>query len=88
MNVADFDYDLPPELIAQEPLEPRDASRLMVIDRQRKTLRHRKFKNILEYVDADDCLVVNNARVLPARIYGRKAKSGGKVEFLVLSEVK
>jgi len=87
MNVSDFDYHLPPELIAQEPVEPRDSSRLLVVERQTKTISHAGFKDIIKYLGAGDCLVVNNARVLPARLIGNKAGTNGKVELLLLSEV-
>lgn len=87
MDVAEFDYDLPQELIAQKPLESRDLSRLMVVDRHRKTITHKTFKDILDYLNPSDCMVINNARVLPARLHGKKTDTGGKVELLLLSEV-
>ena len=72
MKVSDFNYDLPEELIAQTPLEKRDESRLMVLDRKNKTIEHKKFKDIIDYLEPGDCLVRNNTKVLPARIYGKK----------------
>ena len=87
MKVADFDYHLPPELIAQEPLEQRDSSKLMVIDRQKQKIKHCLFSGIAEYLCPRDCLVLNDARVLPARLLGKKNGTGSKVELLLLSEV-
>ncbi len=78
-----YDYDLPAELIAQRPAEPRDASRLMVLDRRRPGLMHRTFRDIVDYLTPDDVLVLNDTRVLPARLLGRKA-TGGKAEILLL----
>jgi len=88
MNVSDFDYDLPPERIAQAPAERRDGSRLMVLDRAARTISHRQFTDLPEYLRAGDLLVVNDTRVIPARVFGRKARegTGGKVEFLLLEE--
>ena len=89
MKVAEFDYFLPPELIAQEPAARRDGARMMVLDRQKQTIAHRKFTDLPEYLRAGDYLVVNDTRVIPARFFGRKAKegTGGRVEFLLLEEV-
>ena len=77
MKVSDFDFYLPEELIAQHPLEKRDESRLMVLDRKNKTIEHKKFKDIIDYLEPGDCLVRNNTKVLPARIYGKKENAGG-----------
>ena len=87
MKTSDFYYDLPKELIAQTPVEPRDISRLMVINRKSHTLEHKHFYDIIDYLEAGDCLIVNDSRVLPARIYGRRS-TGANVEFLLLSQVK
>jgi len=87
MEVKDFEYSLPNELIAQEPLKRRDSSRLMVIDRSKNTVQHGIFTDLPDYLNPGDCLICNNARVIPARIRGKKAKTGGNVEFLLLSEV-
>ncbi|MCI8617987.1 MAG: tRNA preQ1(34) S-adenosylmethionine ribosyltransferase-isomerase QueA [Clostridia bacterium] len=86
MKVSDFNYDLPEELIAQVPLEKRDESRLMVLDRKSKTIEHKVFKDILEYLEPGDCLVRNNTKVIPARIYGKK-ETGANVEFLLLNNI-
>lgn len=80
---ADFDYDLPPERIAQTPAEPRDASRLMVVHRDSGAIEHRLFRDIVEYIGPGDVLVVNDSRVRNARLFGEKA-TGGRVEILVL----
>ena len=86
MKVTDFDYDLPKELIAQTPIEKRDESRLMVLDRSKQTIEHRKFKDIIEYLKPGDVLVRNNTKVIPARLYGRK-ETGAHVEFLLLNNI-
>ncbi len=85
MRTDDFDYSLPPELIAQTPVEPRDASRLMVVHRDGGQIEHRIFRDIGEYLRPGDLLVLNQTRVLPARLFGRKAGTGGKVELLLLN---
>ena len=85
MNVADFDYNLPEELIAQVPIKKRDESRLMVLDKQKQTIQHKTFKDITEYLNEGDCLVINETKVLPARLYGKK-DTGANVEFLLLTQ--
>lgn len=87
MKTSDFYYDLPKELIAQTPLEPRDSSRLLVLDREKQTLEHKHFYDIIDYLNEGDLLVANDSRVLPARIYGVKDETGAKVEFLLLKQV-
>lgn len=87
MRVSDFKFDLPEELIAQHPLENRDSSRLMVVDRETGEIKHEIFKNILDYLNKGDCLVLNNTRVMPARLIGEKFNSGGKIEFLLLKRI-
>lgn len=87
MNTKDFYYDLPQELIAQTPLTDRTASKLLVLDRKTKNLEHRHFFDIVEYLKPGDCLVMNNTRVIPARLYGVKEGTGGKIEFLLLKRV-
>lgn len=87
MKVSDFNYELPEELIAQFPIEKRDESRLMVLDREKKTIEHKIFKDILDYLKPGDCLVRNNTKVIPARLYGRKEDTGAKVEFLLLKQL-
>ena len=84
MMLSDFDYTLPEEAIAQEPAEPRDASRLLVMNRATGTLEHRVFREIIDYLRPDDTLVVNDTRVIPARVHAVK-ETGGKVELLLLS---
>jgi len=84
MRTSDFDYHLPPELIAQSPIEPRDSSRLMVLHRDTRFLEHRQFGDLLEYLHPGDVMVFNQSRVIPARLYGRRADTGSKVEFLLL----
>ena len=86
MKVSEFNYDLPEELIAQTPIEKRDESRLMVLDRSKQTLEHKTFKDIIDYLEPGDCLVRNNTKVIPARIYGKK-ETGAKVEFLLLNNI-
>ena len=86
MKVAEFNYELPEELIAQTPIEKRDESRLMILDRSKKTIEHKTFKNIIDYLEPGDCLVRNNTKVIPARIYGKK-ETGAKVEFLLLKNI-
>ena len=86
MKTSDFDYHLPTELIAQRPLPRRDASRLLVLHRDSGRMEHRQFTDVLGYLHAGDILVANNSRVIPARLYGRKA-SGGQVEILLLEQV-
>jgi len=87
LKVKDFYFDLPKELIAQHPLEKRDESRLMVVNRTNSTIEHRQFKNIIEYLNPGDCLVLNDTRVLPARLLGVKEGTGGKMEFLLLKRI-
>ena len=86
MNVSDFYYDLPEELIAQTPIEKRDESRLMVLNRANQTIEHKTFKDIIDYLEPGDCLVRNNTKVIPARLYGKKA-TGAKIEFLLLNRI-
>ena len=86
MKITEFDYELPENLIAQVPIEKRDESRLMVLDRKNKTIEHKIFKDIIDYLEPGDCLVRNNTKVIPARIYGKK-ETGAKVEFLLLNNI-
>lgn len=85
MNKSDFYYDLPTELIAQHPVEPRDTSRLMVVDKESGEISHRHFYDILDELKEGDCLILNDTRVLPARIFGIKEETGARVEFLLLN---
>ena len=84
MKTSEFDYDLPHELIAQTPVEPRDSSRLMVIDLASEGIEHRHFCNLPEYLKPGDVLVINESRVIPARLFGAREGSGGKIEALLL----
>ena len=86
MDVKDFYYDLPEELIAQTPIEKRDESRLMVLNRKEQTIEHKTFKDIIEYLKPGDVLVRNNTKVIPARLYGKK-ETGANVEFLLLNNI-
>lgn len=86
MNVSEFNYELPEELIAQVPIQKRDESRLMVLNRKDKTIEHKTFKDILNYLKPGDVLVRNNTKVIPARLYGKK-DTGANVEFLLLNRI-
>ena len=86
MNVSEFYYELPEELIAQVPIQKRDESRLMVLNRVNKTIEHKAFKDILDYLKPGDVLVRNNTKVIPARLYGKK-DTGANVEFLLLNRI-
>ena len=92
MKVSDFNYDLPKELIAQHPLKTRDESRLMVLDRERQTIEHKVFKDVIDYMEPGDCLVINNTKVIPARLYGVKINETNEhepahIEFLLLKRI-
>ena len=86
MKVSDFNYDLPEELIAQHPYDKRDEARLMVLHRNTKQIEHKVFKDIIDYLEPGDCLVLNDTKVIPARLYGKK-NTGAKVEFLLLKRI-
>ena len=86
MNVSDFNYELPQELIAQHPYDKRDEARLMVLDRNSKTIEHKLFKDIIDYLNPGDCLVINNTKVIPARLFGTK-DTGAHVEVLLLKRI-
>ena len=87
MKTSDFYYDLPEELIAQTPLEPRDSSRLLVLDKNSGNIEHKHFYDIIDYLNEGDLLVINDSRVLPARIFGIKDETGARVEFLLLKQI-
>lgn len=87
MKISDFDYYLPEELIAQKPADRRECSRLLVVHRDTDKIEHRHFYDIIDYLKAGDCLVLNNSKVLPARLYGVKEKTGAKVEFLLIKRI-
>ena len=86
MKVSEFNYDLPEELIAQHPYDKRDEARLMVLDRENKTIENKIFKDVIDYLNPGDCLVINNTKVIPARLYGKK-ETGANVEFLLLNRI-
>ena len=86
LKISDFDYELPQELIAQTPVEPRDASRMLVMHRATGQLEHRHFYDIGDYLRPGDLLIANQSRVIPARLLGHRAGTGGAVEVLLLSE--
>ena len=86
MKVSDFNYELPEELIAQTPIEKRDSSRLMVLNKEKQTIEHKVFSDIIEYLNEGDCLVINNTKVIPARLYGKK-ETGANIEFLLLNRI-
>ncbi|HEY5525601.1 MAG TPA: S-adenosylmethionine:tRNA ribosyltransferase-isomerase, partial [Clostridium sp.] len=87
MKVSDFNFHLPEELIAQHPLEKRDESRLMVLDKKTGEIQHEKFYDIIDHLKVGDTLVLNNTRVMPARLIGEKEITGGKIEFLLLKRI-
>jgi S-adenosylmethionine:tRNA ribosyltransferase-isomerase len=87
MNLADFDYNLPEAFIAQEPAEPRDSSRLMILNRETGTIEHHIFREIIQFIHPGDVLVLNTTRVIPARLHAVKAKTGGGVEILLLRQL-
>ncbi len=87
MDVAEFDFDLPEDKIAQKPVEPRDSSKLMVLNRKEDSIEDKEFTDIIDYLEPGDVLVRNNTQVIPARLFGQKAETGGKVEFLLLTKV-
>lgn len=84
MDISLFDYYLPKELIAQEPVEPRDHSRLLILDRKTRELQHNYFYNIIDYLSSNDVLVFNDTKVVPSRLWGKKIPTGGKVEILLI----
>ena len=86
MKTSDFFYELPQELIAQTPIEPRDSSRLMVLHKDSGDIEHKRFYDLIDYLNEGDCLILNNTRVIPARIYGVKKETGAVVEFLLLKQ--
>ena len=87
MKTSDFYYNLPENLIAQTPIEPRNASRLMLLDRKSGNTKHKIFRDLTEYLNDGDCLILNNTRVIPARIFGVKKETGAIVEFLLLKQI-
>ena len=87
MHISEFDYNLPEELIAQVPTQKRDLSKMMVLDRETKTAHHHIFKDIVDLIPSDSILILNNTRVIPARLYGEKEGTGAKIEIFLLKEI-
>lgn len=87
MKVTDFTYNLPEELIAQHPYDKRDEARLMVLNKTNHTIENKVFKDVIDYLNPGDCLVINDTKVLPARLYGVKDKTGANAEFLLLNQI-
>lgn len=86
MKTSDFFYELPQELIAQTPVEPRDSSKLMILDKETGNVEHKIFRDLIDYLEPNDCLILNDTRVIPARIFGVKEETGAVVEFLLLKQ--
>lgn len=87
MKLTDYFYELPEELIAQDPIEKRDESRLLVLDKRNGEIKHKIFKDVIDFLSPNDCLVINNTRVIPARLLGNKEKTGGKIELFLLKNL-
>lgn len=87
MKLSNFGFDLPPELLAEYPSENRDESRLMVLNRKDQTIEHKQFKDLINYFDEDDVMILNNTKVFPARLYGNKEKTGARIEVFLLREL-
>jgi S-adenosylmethionine:tRNA ribosyltransferase-isomerase len=87
MKLSQFDFDLPKELLAEYPAPNRDESRLMVLDRAKQTIEHKQFKDLIDYFDQDDVLILNNTKVFPARLFGNKEKTGARIEVFLLREL-
>lgn len=87
MKLSNFNFNLPPELLAEYPAPNRDEARLMVLDRKNKTIEHKMFKDLIDYFDEQDVLVLNNTKVFPARLYGNKEKTGARIEVFLLREL-
>lgn len=87
MRIDEFDYELPKELIAQTPAEQRDSCRMMVLDRKTGAIEHRHFYDVLDYLNEGDCLVLNDSRVIPARMYGTKESTGAHIELLLIKRI-
>ena len=87
MKLSHFNFDLPKELLAEYPSEHRDEARLMVINRKDGSIEHKYFKDLIDYFDQDDVMVLNNTKVFPARLYGNKEKTGARIEVFLLREL-
>ena len=84
MKLSHFHFDLPDELLAEHPSDIRDESRLMVLDRKNQTIEHKLFKDVIDYFNEDDVMILNNTKVFPARLYGNKEKTGARIEVFLL----
>ena len=87
MKLSDFNYELPQELLSEYPSVNRDESRLMVVNREDQSIHHRQFKDMIDYFDENDIIVLNNTKVFPARLYGNKEKTGARIEVFLLREL-
>jgi S-adenosylmethionine:tRNA ribosyltransferase-isomerase len=87
MKLSHFSFELPEELLAERPAENRDECRLMVLDRKNQTIEHKQFKDLIDYFDEKDVMVLNNTKVFPARLYGNKEKTGARIEVFLLREL-
>jgi len=87
MKLSHFHFDLPDELLAEHPSEHRDESRLMVLDRKNQTIEHKLFKDVIDYFNEDDVMILNNTKVFPARLFGNKEKTGARIEVFLLREL-
>ncbi|MGB2404357.1 MAG: S-adenosylmethionine:tRNA ribosyltransferase-isomerase, partial [Flavobacteriaceae bacterium] len=87
MKLSDFNFELPADLLAEYPAENRDESRLMVLNREKRTIEHHHFKDIINYFDEGDVMVLNNTKVFPARLFGNKEKTGARIEVFLLREL-
>ena len=87
LKLSHFDFKLPEELLRTNPLDNRDESRMMVVNRETGQITHRKFKDILEFFTEDDVMILNNTQVIPARLYGNKEKTGAKIEVFLMREL-
>jgi S-adenosylmethionine:tRNA ribosyltransferase-isomerase len=87
MKLSKFKFDLPEELLAERPAENRDESRMMVVNRKEGTIEHKMFKDIVDYLDEGDVMLMNDTKVFPARLYGNKEKTGAKIEVFLLREL-
>ena len=87
MKLSDFNYNIPKELLAEFPSENRDESRLMVLNREDRSINHHKFKDLIDFFDEDDVIVLNNTKVFPARLFGNKEKTGARIEVFLLREL-
>ena len=87
MKLSHFSFELPEELLAEHPAEHRDESRLMVLNREKQTIEHKMFKDVIDYFDEGDVMILNNTKVFPARLYGNKEKTGARIEVFLLREL-